>query len=420
VICDHNSYGCRWLDAMYPDVLAGADPADQWRVRIGLLHEYFRICHEHRGLFSNLGAGHHGGFDPIYGPRTEGTGRDLNLTDWALFDAHYGPVLDGSLFKRAGAAAPPPRRPARPVWGVYTPINADWPADYLWWNQPGYEVEFTRGVGQFDAHFREKGWLTTHPYFFFNHKKRYRWYDWDGDEPKYPQDDVYFRQMGQLFDQAVGQTPVPWLYRMDASWRMQRHFTEMEGVVNYWVCGGFARWYPDEIARVAARGDVAWTYGGTPGIGSFSAALLENVFKMWARGVAGHCAWLTVNPGPDPWFDCNGAETGMIYPGQRFGIAGPVPSARLKLQRNAMQDINLIHARATAAGQAAQTRAKLADRMPVTLWEDPPKVVRERPPEEWDSRNLTEGSQDDNMARHAKLDPLWWVDVRRAALEEGQ
>ncbi|KPK86000.1 MAG: hypothetical protein AMJ81_02190 [Phycisphaerae bacterium SM23_33] len=416
LVCDHNSYGCRWLAGMYPSVFAGcADEPGRWARTIELLQHYYRICHEHRGLFSNLGAGHHGGFDPIYGPAARGAGRERRLEDWGLFDRHYGPLLDGSAFAAAGPGAPRPRRPARPAWGVYTPINADWPADYLWWGQPGYEVEFARGVGQFDEHFRRNGWLTTRPYFFFNHKKRYRWFEWDGDEPKYARDDAYWLEMGRLFQQAVGDTPVPWAFRMAASWQMKHHFEQLAGVVDFWVCGGFAGWYPDEIRRVVARGDVVWTYSGTPGIGEPSAALLEHVWRMWARGVSGHCEWLTTNPGPDPWFHCDGAQTGMIYPGERFGIAGPIPSARLKLQRNAVQDLNLIHARAKAAGRLEKVRQKLGKSVPVSLWERPPPIVRQQPPELWDSHNLS-ATQDDNMARHAGLDPLWWVPIRRAAL----
>jgi hypothetical protein len=223
--------------------------------------------------------------------------------------------------------------------------------------------------------------------------------------------------MGRLWKQAIGETPVPWVYRMDASWQMKNHFERLAGVVDFWVCGGFARWYPQEIRRVAARGDTVWTYSGTPGIAESSAALLEHVLRTWARGISGHCEWLTTAPGDDPWAACTGAETGMLYPGERFGIAGPIPSVRLKLQRNAVQDINLIHARAAAADRLDETRAALARAADIALWATPPPTARERPPEEWDSRNLS-GGQDDTMADHAGLDPLWWAAVRSAAVHE--
>ncbi len=419
VLVDHNSYGCRWTDEYYPGLFAGCkDEDDRDAARIEVLHQYYRICHEHRSQFSNLGYGHHGGYDRIYGPRSTGSGRTKSLTGWQWYDRHYGPLLDGSAFAAAGPGAPPPRRPARPVWGVYTNINPAWPGDYLYWGQPGYEVEFNRCIGQFDAHYREKGWLTTHPYFFFNHKKRYRWFEWDGDEPKYAKDDAYYLVMGRLFKDAVGQTPVPWLFRMDASWQMENEWTELGGIVNYWVCGGFFRWYPEASRLPVERGDVVWTYSGTPAIDAPSSAVLEHVWRIWARGIHAHCDWLSTRPDADVWNACEGALICTIYPGERFGIAGPIPSARLKLKRNAVQDVNLIDAAARAAGRLAQTRQQLIDAAGVVVWEEPPPVVTERPPEEWDSANLTAGSQDDNMSDYSGQDPLWWVKIRRAALGE--
>jgi hypothetical protein len=415
VTCDHNSYGCRWVPELYPSALAGCADADERdRRTIEILHHYHRLCHEHRGLFSNLGYGHAGTFDRIYGPATEGRGREKAIGDWTWFDRHYGPLLDGSAFADAGAGAPRPRRPAEPVWGVYTPINATWPADYLWWGQPGYEAEFVRCVGQFDRHFRDNGWLTTRPAFFFNHKKRYRWFGWDGDEVKYAKDFAFFHQMGRLLRQAVGDTPVPWVYRMDASWQMRNQFEAFRDIPNLWVCNSFLRWYRDELQPVLARGDVVWTYSGTPGVAEASSALLEHVLRAWARGIHGHCEWLTVRPGPDPWFDCDGAETGMLYPGDRFGIAGPIPSARLKLQRNAVQDVTLIDAQARAEGRLAEARERLAAGAGICLWEEPPPFVRDRPPEEWDDTNLPSTPAE----RRATRDALWWAPIRRAALGE--
>ena len=419
VTCDHNSYGCRWIPDMYPSVFSDDDDEDaRWSKAIEIMHHYYRLVYEHHGNFSNLGAGHAGTFDRIYGPKVVGSGRDKSLTDWKWFDRHYGPILDGSAFAQPSPGASPPRRPARPVWGVYTPINADWPADYLWWGQPGYEVEMKRGLEQFDAHFRENNWLTTRPFFFFNHKKRFRWYGWDGDEPKFAKDNVYWLEMGRLYKDALGDSPVPWAFRADASWQMKNMFSIFEGIVDYWVAGGFLRWYPQETKEVVARGDIIWTYSGTPGISETSSALLEHVWRAWGRGIHGHCDWLSVRPGADPWFNCEGAETGTIYPGERFGIAGPIPSARLKLKRNAVQDLNLIDARAKAAGRLEEVRCELGEAMPVKLWETPPKAVVELPPEEWNGHNLTEGTQDDNMADHVGLDPLWWVPIRQAAMGE--
>ena len=420
VICNQHSYGCRWIQEQYPGVFAGIkEPDERWARTIELLHHLYRLNYEHRGLLTNRGVGHANTFDLIYGPTLVGKGRQKRIDDWAWFDRHYAPLLEGSVFEAASPAAPRPRRPAKPIWCVATPMCAEWPADYLYWGQPGYEVEFVNCVRQFDEHLRDRGWTTTHPYFFFVHKKRYRWLEWDGDEPKYAKDHKYFTEMGRLLRKAIGDTPVPWLYRIDASWQMKNEFECLEGAIDWWVCGGFIKWYPDEVREVVARGDVVWQYSGPPPITSASSSLLEQVWRAWARGISGHCYWNAFSSGPDPWFASDGNATQLFYPGDRFGIPGPIPSARLKLQRNAVQDIDLL------ASRPPDVKARLIKTAPVWLWQEPPPAVKELPPEEWDSRNLS-GSQDDLMAetqdadaadRPGSLGAAWWRAVRCAALE---
>jgi hypothetical protein len=382
---------------------------------IDLLQHYYRLVHEHRGLFHNLGCGHSGEYDPIYGPRAVGRGRDKELVDWELYDRHYGPLLDGSAFRTAAPGMPGPRRPATPVWGVYTPINPDWPASYLWWGETGYEVEFNRCVGQFDAHLRSKGWTHTHIEFFFNHKKRYRWFGWDGDEVKHLKDMAYHREMVRLWECAIGDTSVQWVCRTDSSWQLVNQFEMMADHSNFWVCGGFHRWYPDQVRTVIDRGDVVWWYGGTPPVQAATSSILSNVYQTWARGLHGYCAWLTTSPGPDPWFDCQGAATGSIYPGERFGIHGPLPSIRLKVQRNGIQDIDLLDQAAQRAGDADAVRQELERAIPIPLWTEPPRAAQKLPPEQWDSRNLAEEHEPIYQDREP-LDAFWWQTLRAPAL----
>ncbi|MBN1640749.1 MAG: DUF4091 domain-containing protein [Anaerolineae bacterium] len=414
VTMDHNSYGARWLFDSYPRAFAGVDDAEvRWERAAAYLQHHYRLVREHRGLFHNLGYGHSGAFDPIYGPRSIGRGRDKKLVDWERYDRHYGPLLDGSAFRTAGPGMPRPRQAPRPLESVYTPINPDWPASYLWWGELGYEFEFTRCVAQFDAHLRRNGWTETVVEFFANHKKRYRWFEWDGDEVKQSKDLRYHRELVRLWEQAIGETPVPWVYRADVSWQMRAQFEAMAGHRNFWVCGGFHRWYRGEVAQVVARGDIVWWYGGAPPVQAATSAILSNVYQTWARGLHGYCAWQTVAHGPDPWTDCDGCATALVYPGERFGIAGPIPSIRLKVQRNGIQDIDLIHQRA-APGAEDALRAELAQRIPIPLWADPPPAAQRLPPEEWDSRNLEE--HEPLHGGEEGLDPGWWRALRDRAL----
>jgi hypothetical protein len=412
LVMDHNSYGARWLHDLYPRAFAAAgDEMRRRHLEIETLHHYYRLVHEHRGLFHNLGCGHSGTFDPIYGPRMAGRGREKRLIDWELYDRHYGPLFDGSVFATATPGMPPPRRPASPVWGVYTPITPDWPASYLWWGERGYAVEFTRCVEQFDAHLCRNGWTNTRVEFFFNHKKRYRWFGWDGDEVKYLKDMRYHQEMVRLWETAIGDTPVSWVYRMDVSWQMANQFDVMAGHQSFWVCGGFHRWYRDQVRQVIARGDTVWWYGGTPPIPAATSSILSSVYQTWARGLHGYCAWLTTAPGRDPWFECDGCATGLIYPGERFGIEGPIPSIRLKVQRNGIQDIDLI---GQATSNSASVRNELEQIIPIATWTRAPRAARELPPEDWDSRNLAE--EHEPVYEGESLDPFWWQALRDRAL----
>jgi hypothetical protein len=204
---------------------------------------------------------------------------------------------------------------------------------------------------------------------------------------------------------------VPWVYRMDASWQMANQFEAMAGHDNFWVCGGFHRWYPDAVRAVLERGDTVWWYGETPPIDAGSSAILSAVYQTWARGLHGYCAWQTTQPGRDPWFACDGCATGTLYPGERFGIFGPLPSIRLKIQRNGIQDVDLL---------SETDRAALEQAIPIPLWTQPPRAARELPPEEWDSRNLAEQHEPSHEGQ-AALDPAWWQVLRDRALgEEGR
>jgi hypothetical protein len=285
------------------------------------------------------------------------------------------------------------------------------------WGDKGYEVEFTRGVGQFDAHLRENGWTNTRMEFFFNHKKRHRWFGWDGDEPKYIKDMGQHQEMIRMWESVTADSPVPWVYRMDASWQMKNQFDMIGGHRNMWVCSGFHRWYPDELRTVTERGEIAWWYTGSPPIGACSSAILALVYQTWERGLSGCCQWSTISPGDDPWFESNGSATCMMYPGDRFGIKGPLPSIRMKVLRNGIQDIDLLDRATKAAGDANPRRAAFTESIPVVVWEKPPPIVRQQPPEEWDSHNLMEDHEPGHLEQK-QLDPFWWSEIRDQTLSK--
>ena len=338
VTIDHNSYGSSWLAQQF----AGSyqrDP-DQWfesNQFFELIHAYHRVFYEHRGIFHQLGYGHSGKVGPEFAPVLEGSGRAKHIASWSLYDRHYGPLFDGTAFSAS-------RRGPRPIPFVYLPINPEWPASYEFWGERGYEAEFVNVVSEMERHFREKGWTHTNFEVFFNHKKRYKGFPWDGDEVRFPKDLKYFLEYDRLLKKALPpNTPVHFVFRADVSWDMEEQFKALNGIVRLWCCGGgILSFYRHAPKMLCDRGDVVWYYGGPPGVTDSSSAITEFPLRAWLWGVHGYVHWLTVSPGEDPWFHFDGGQTALIYSGERFGVSEPIPSIRLKIQRNCLQDLALL------------------------------------------------------------------------------
>jgi len=338
VTIDHNSYGSSWLAQQF----AGSyqrDP-DHWfesNQFFEVIHAYHRVFYEHRGIFHQLGYGHSGKVGPEFAPVLEGSGRAKHITSWGLYDRHYGPLFDGTAFSAS-------RRGPRPIPFVYLPINPEWPASYEFWGERGYEAEFVNVVSEMERHSREKGWTHTNFEVFFNHKKRYKGFPWDGDEVRFPKDLKYFLEYDRLLKKALPpNTPVHFVFRADVSWDMEQQFKVLNGVVKLWCAGGgILSFYKDAPKMLRNRGDVIWYYGGPPSVTDSSAAITEFPLRAWLWGVNGYVHWLTVSPGEDPWFHFDGGRTALVYSGERFGLTEPIPSIRLKIQRNCLQDLAVL------------------------------------------------------------------------------
>jgi hypothetical protein len=401
---DHNSFGSTFLEKQYPGTVPATKGPAQTDALLRLIHRYHALIFEHHGIYHQLGYDHTGATTELFAPRLSGDGRNRHACDWSVYDRHYGPLFDGSAF-RGGRRAP------RPLYTTYAPINPNWPADYLGWGQPGFRAELINVLRDFDAHLRDNGWTHTILEYFFNHKKRVRYFEWDGDEPRFARDDIYFKTWRGFLDKAVGGSPVPWKMRCDSDWMMNEHFTSMAGVIDFWVLSWIIDSFGPEVhAGPMARGDICWTYSPIPGIEAPSSWINQRVWLTWARDFTGHVHWHTANPGDDPFFASNGAATAMMYSGERFDVAGPMPTARLKVQRNAVQDINLLEMAARARGKDA-VLADLVPGIPIELWREQAPVQRTRPPWEWGMTNLRERVEPSNRPTEP-LDPLWWEPVR--------
>lgn len=382
-----NSYGDGWLQAQYPKALAGSGRANEDE-KFHLIQQYYRIFYENRTSFGDLGYGHSGDIEPGYAPELAGTGAGKHIVSWDKFDRLYGPVLDGSAF--AGT-----RRGPHPISFMYLPINPTWPANYLWWGEPGYQAEFTNVVGEMERHFREKGWTDTDFEVFFNQKKRYKGFEWDGDEQRFPKDMRYFLVYHDLLTKALpADTPVHFMLRADVSWMMDRQFHVLKDAIHAWcMAGDMIVWYMDDVPALKQRDDILWNYGGTPSVEDVSTAIAFNPLQTWILGLNGFERWLAVIPGPHPFKALsNGGTETLVYSGERFGIEGPIPSIRLKLQRNTVQDIDLLEAEAKQGNRKAiQAQVvHLFDNTTLSEWTHSPSGPPPGQPLDWNNATLAD------------------------------
>ena len=414
LIVDHNSYGTSWLAQLYPKLSKEQGEAFYRSDSLfSLIHQYHRLFYEHRGTFHQLGYGHAGKVGPEFAPTLAGMGRKKRITSWDLFDRHYAPLLDGSAFAQT-------RRGPRPIPFVYLPINPEWPASFLSWGEPGYEAEFVNVVSAMEQHFRMKGWTRTKFEMFFNHKKRYKGFHWDGDETKFSKDDIPFLEFKRLLKKAVAPaSPVQFAYRLDASWRLEDQFKTLAGVVDFWICStSILSWLPEEVKAVRQRGNIVWIYSGPPPINEPASAILENPLRAWMWNVDGYLHWLTVGPSADPWFNSEGESTCLAYPGERFGIAGPIPSIRLKIQRNFLQDINLMKALENQHSPDNLRRevSKQVNGTQPKDWWNPRPALANLSPEEWTNPGIDEAVE---PTRHLyqNWSPQYWQAIRQYILK---
>jgi hypothetical protein len=413
VAIDHNSYGTSWFAEQYPSLVKRFGPAfftsDEF---FRLIHAYHRVFYENRGVFHQLGYGHAGKVGPEFAPRLEGSGKTKHIADWSLYDRHYGALFDGSAF--AGT-----HRGGRPIPFAYLPINPEWPASFLWWGEPGYEREFVNVVSEMERHFRDKGWTATRLEMFFNQKKRYKGFPWDGDEVRFVRDYAYFKEYARLLKEAVpADSPVKFVFRADVSWTMERQFKELAGIVNFWVCGGGEfGWFDYAPKMLKDRGDIVWIYGGTPPVTKPSSHITLDVLRPWLWGIDGFVRWQTVQPGSDPWFRFEGGGETLVYPGDRFGIEAPLPSLRLKIQRGAVQDVTLLNSfgRTQSIERLRAEAARRFNDTALTEWWTPRPALADRNPEDVSNADYEDASP--KNPKFTGLDAGAWQRVHAYVLE---
>lgn len=305
--------------------------------------QFYRMAREHRCLFENLNAPHCGIPPESFAPELEGAGKFMRVRSWELFDAHYGPYLDGSAF--AGS-----RRGPMPIEFLFTPFNLGWPAAWSNWGKKGYATEFRRILWEFLRHCEDKGWTQTHFVLMLNNKKDYRFFPTTQDEIWYQHDEEITREFFRIIADTYQHSHVKFLFRADDSNHFHNHFASEFGEhVDLWVANmTMLGWCPESVEIIQNRKSILWHYGWF-GEGMTLdlplTALFSQPMLAFMTGTTGFCSfWNSVGFGMNPYRApfVDGGQA-IFYPGT--GLPGGIdvlPCIRLKSLRNAMQLADLM------------------------------------------------------------------------------
>ncbi len=411
VTADMNSYSAAFVQPWLADGRGTGYLTEASSRR--LLHAYFRMAHEHRSVLHTLGYTHSGIVEAGFAPELVGTGDQVRVKSWTLFDQCWGPAYDGTAFRGT-------RRGEIPVPYSYTPFNFMWPASFIHWGQPGYQVAWERIGAQFIDHARQRGWTRTKFEIFFNHKKRYKFFPFDGDETRFLKDEQVFRDFHEL---AVGRwrqcKDVRIVYRTDSSWAIGVHSrNDIADLFDLWVVSaGIGGCFREGIEGLVAKGHDVWFYGGAP---PYQADLMEQArwpLVPWMRGGNGFTPWLTTSAGRSPLADgpTDAGRTGLFYPGVELGIEGPIPNLRTKAMRNSMQTLEYLWMLAERDGGRRDRTWEMVNRamgVDWSAWWRTPDPFMSKPPNEWTDADFSVAPRIDHWSHS---DPRDFEKLRAAA-----
>ena len=330
--------------------------------------EYHRLAHKHRATLDLLGYSHSGSTSANYAPPVEGRGTETRITDWSSWDAQFGPYLSGEAFAdlpRAGV----------PLHNLYLWLHEDWPppieeyydapevsaeyplmiAEHAMRAKPveqafseDHQEAFRAATRQIAEHLAERGWTKTSFHCYLNNKHYWRdpkqggrgvcW--WILDEPNWRDDWLALEYFGRLFREGADGVEGPrMVYREDLSRpRWQRSW--LQGEVDLMVISR-ALYSKNRRCLEMQRenGATIWNYGSGNPVASSNIEAALWPLRAYLAGADAIVPWNTI--GDDGDYD-KGDQTAILYPGKRFGIQGPVASLRLKIWRDAAQDVEAL------------------------------------------------------------------------------
>ncbi len=344
-----------------------------------------RLAHLHRCGYNALAYGHCESVTVPFMPKIEGHGAEAKVTDWSEYDTWMGPLLDGSAFADLPRGAVPiphfylpfhenyPERIrehyAKPEFFEDKPLNDNGVLDYAEWkdNLAANDVDIREAFDktwqegavavakQYRDHFIDKGWTKTQFQIFCNDKHYFREPKtqnpnekgtyrfatslWTLDEPSFGRD---FRALGYIygvFRKPLVGAPLNVISRGDVSrpeWQGDRCDGSLDLAV---VSSALYRYQPLLQARRILRDARLWFYGGGNGPQGDNAGLVATYIKTWTLGTEGGLAYWTSFASKESWDTPN--QLAVVQAGNH-GYAGPVATTRLKAERRAEQDIELM------------------------------------------------------------------------------
>jgi hypothetical protein len=344
--------------------------------------DYYRLAHKHRTVLNRVPYHHNGTISEGCAPAL-----DDGRLDWQAWDARFAAYLDGTAFAdlpRAGV----------PLECFYLPLHENWPGpmslyykDTYWADtafRPGYRELFVDVAAQFARHFADKGWNDTLFHFYLNNKVDYKRNGWSRatspwllDEPANYQDFWALRYFGEAFHQGVrrelGTTDAgpKLVFRADIS-RPQWQRDTLDHLLDYNVVNGhyFREYRRLVLQRKRRHGQIVVDYGATNRIGQSNMQPVGWCLDSWTLGSDGVVPWQTIG-NEASWTKAD--QLALFYPGGPAGLAGPVPSIRLKAYRRGQQDVEYLTMLTEAlgkprwaVGRAVRDTLKLASRHETT------------------------------------------------------
>ena len=343
-------------------------------------HGFHRMAHLHRTNLDVLGYSQDGATVPDHTPPLTGEGAETRVADWSNWDAHWGPVVSGEMFKdmpRAGV----------PAAAMYLPFFEHWPGDlhkHYKADDPAvpktqqeyealiakhtlqagpieeefsktYQDRFSAVVLDFARHIKSRGWNTHTKYLVYFNNKYYQkrpprgdgisW--WLLDEPNHRDDLRAVSFLGWLAMRRLGEEPGSnIIFRTDIS-RIDWMRDLLAGQVDL---NAISRRFHEKTRLLQDRerfGKEQWNYATTNHPRDTNVMLRAWAWRVWLNGGNGLLPWVATRS-QNAW---ERSETlTVFYSGAKFGQTEPFGSLRLKAYRRGQQDMEYLNLLAKSKG----------------------------------------------------------------------